>query len=198
MGTKVQRDFVFQAGLHFKNKMLMNIYTLGITFYVETNFPEEQSIAMDRIKYFLYDCLEHSIFVDETETEVIEKYLTAGLNVCTLPNLPYDQIVMTALLLKFNAITENRFSITDIVLGSKMSDGVRFFGDIDTIDECFNKQGWYNEPNTNFSDYKRKFSKNGKVVKLVVNNYDWEKSLKWMEKTPSEILFTKDTTYPNN
>lgn len=198
MSTKVQRDFVFQAGVHYRNKMLMNIYTFNMTFYVETNCPEEQNIAMDRIKYFVYDCLEHSIFVHDVETDVIEKYVAAGLNVCTLPNVPYDQIVMSALMLKFNSITEGRFSITDMILSSKMSDGVRFFGDETTIDDCFKKQGWYHEPNTNMSDYKRKIGKNGKVVKLVVNSFDWDKSLHWIERQSSEINFNKEINYPNS
>jgi len=196
MGTKVQKDFALQAGVHYKNEMLMNIYTFTIIFYVETNCPEEQSIAMDRIKHLLFDCLEHSIFVYDKETDVIEKYLAAGLKVCTLPNVPYDQVVMTGLFCKLNAITEGKFVIEEIILSSKMSDGVKFFGNSDSIDDCFNSNGWYHESNTNLSDYKRKSTKNGKIVKLIVSNNDWVDSLRWdnidSQKHISEINFTKE------
>lgn len=197
MATKVSKDFMFQAGVYFNKSMLMNIYTFNMTFYVETNCPIEQNVAMDRIKHLLFDCLEHSIFVYEKETDVIEKYLSAGLKVCTLPNIPYDQIVMTALILKFNSITETRFNITDMLMSSKMSDGVKFFGDAKNIDDAFDKSGWWYEPTTNLSDYKRKTTKNSKVVKLIINNHEWDKPLLWEEKKPNEIPFSKETFYPN-
>jgi hypothetical protein len=197
MSTKIQRDFAFQAGVHYENKLLMNLYSITLTIYVEVNCPKEQNIAMERIKYFLVDCLENSIFVNEKESKAIEKYLDANIKVCTLPNEPYDQIVMQALLLKLNAITEGRFAVSEIVFNSKMSDGVKFFGEIDDIEDEFGKnEGWWFNSSTCTSNLS-KINKKEKIVKLRANPNDWEESLMWEIKTEksnvAEITFTNLT-----
>lgn len=197
MSTKIQRDFVFQAGVHYENKLLMNVYSLTTTIYVEVDCPKEQLIAMERIKHFLLECLENSIFVNEKEIKVIDKYLDANIKVCTLPNEPYDQIIMQALLLKLNSITEGRFVITELILSSKMSDGVKFFGDIEDLDTDFaNNDGWWFNPNTSISNLNR-INKKDKIVKLYASPNEWDQSLLWEIKTDkdnvAEIIFTNTT-----
>jgi len=194
MSTKIQRDFAFQAGVHYENKMLMNIYSLSLTIYVEINCPKEQNIAMERIKHFLLDCLENSVFVNQKENRAIEKYLDANIKVCTLPNDPYDQVVMQALLLKLNSITEGRFVISELILSSKMSDGVKFFGDVEIIDaEFVQNDGWWFNPNTSISTI-NKINKKEKIVKLHTISNDWDQDLLWEIKTDksnvAEIIFT--------
>lgn len=198
MGTKIQRDFAFQAGVHYENKLIMNIYTLTLIIYVEVECPKEQNTAMERIKYFIGECLENGIFINQAEKKQIEKYTDASIKLCTLPNEPYDQVVMQALLLKLNAITEGRFVVTEIILSSKMSDGVKFFGDIDDIDEEFTSvDGWWFSTNTSTSSI-NKINKKEKIVKLHTSTCDWDDCLLWDIKTDNksnvaEILFTNTT-----
>jgi hypothetical protein len=52
---------------------------------VNTESIKEQNIAMERIHYFLCECLGNCIFVQDTEKKVIEKYTNADIKVCTLP-----------------------------------------------------------------------------------------------------------------
>jgi hypothetical protein len=197
MSTKIQRDFAFQAGVHYENKLLMNIYSLTTIIYVEIDCPKEQLVAMERMKYFILDCLENSIFVNEKEKRAIDKYLDANIKVCTLPNEPYDQVVMQALLLKLNSITEGRFVVTELILSSKMSDGVKFFGDVEFVDNEFaNNDGWWFNPNTSISNLNR-VNKKEKIVKLHAQPNEWEQSLLWDIKTEkpnvAEIIFTNST-----
>ena len=197
MSTKIQRDFVFQAGVHYENKLLMNVYSTTVTIYVEVDCPKEQIIAMERIKYFLFECLENSIFINEKEKKATDKYLDANIKVCTLPNEPYDQIIMQALLLKLNSITEGRFVITELILSSKMSDGVKFFGDIEDIDMDFaNNDGWWYNSNTSISNL-NKVNKKEKIVKLHAAPNEWNPDLLWEVKTDksnvAEIIFTNIT-----
>lgn len=197
MSTKIQRDFVFQAGVHYKNKLLMNVYSTTVTIYVEVDCPKEQLIAMERIKHFLFECLENSIFINEKEKKATDKYLDANIKVCTLPNEPYDQIIMQALLLKLNSITEGRFVITELILSSKMSDGVKFFGDIEDIDMDFaNNDGWWYNSNTSISNL-NKVNKKEKIVKLHAAPNEWNQDLLWEVKTDksnvAEIIFTNIT-----
>lgn len=197
MSTKIQRDFVFQAGVHYENKLLMNVYSTTATIYVDVECPKEQLIAMERIKHFLLECLENSIFVNEKEKKTIDKYLDANIKVCTLPNEPFDQVVMQALLLKLNSITEGRFVITELILSSKMSDGVKFFGDIEDVDSDFaNNDGWWFNSNTSISNL-NKVNKKEKIVKLHATPNEWNQDLLWEIKTDNsnvaEIIFTNIT-----
>ena len=72
MTTRIEREFSFQAGVYFKEEFLMNIYTVSLYMEVETESIREQNVAMERIKYFLNDCLENSIFEQNTEHKIIE------------------------------------------------------------------------------------------------------------------------------
>jgi hypothetical protein len=194
MSTKIQPDFTFQAGVHYENRLLMNVYNMSLIIYVEVNCPKEQHIAMERIKYFLSEHVENTVFVDEKEKKAIDRYIDANIKVCTLPNEPYDQVVMQALLLKFNSITEGRFVIAEVILSSKMSDDVKFFGDIEEIDEEFAKsEGWWFDSSTSMSTLNR-INKKEKIVKLHTHSKDWSECLQWELKTEkcdaAEIIFT--------
>ena len=126
MSTRIERDFSFQAGVHFEGSFIMNIYNLTLAMEVETESITEQNIAMDRIIYFLEDSLANSVFVQTSDKKAIEKYTQADIKVCTVPEEPYDQIITMLLILKLNNITEGRLNITDIFLESELSDSVRF------------------------------------------------------------------------
>lgn len=193
MSTKIQSDFVFQAGIHYQNDFVLNIYSISVIIYVDMECPKEQHIAMERMKHFFSTCLENSVFVNKIETDAIKKYIQANIKVCTLPNDPYDQTVAQALLLKLNSITEGRFVITELILSSKMSEGIKFFSNIEDVDDDFSKfHGWWFNSNTSISDL-NKINKKEKIVQLQKPS-DWDTDLMWEIKTPEciteEILFT--------
>jgi phage gp46-like protein len=163
---------------------------------VETESIREQNVAMERIKYFLNECLENSIFVQDTELKIIEKYNTCGFKVCTVPEEPYDQIITLLLLTKLNSITEGRLVITDVTLGSRMSDEVRFICDIESPLGPLEAHGWWMDSGTSISSPKKSLKKD-KIVKLIKTpSTDWaESNLIWKEKdvlSKSEIFFTTE------
>lgn len=194
MSTRIERGFIFQAGVYFEGNFLMNVYDLSVSMEVETASIREQNIAMDRIKYFLQECLANSIFVHESEKKVAEKYIQAGLKVCTLPEEPYDQIITLLLLLKLNAITEGRLTVTDLSLVSELSDEVRFNYSIEeTENQPYGTDGWWSDSSVSISDTP-KINKKDKIVKLVKHS-DWSVvELDWKEKPKSsaEIIFTPE------
>jgi hypothetical protein len=192
--TRIEREFSFQAGVYFKEEFLMNLYTITLYMEVETESIREQNVAMERIKYFLNECLENSIFVQSNEHKVIEKYNSCGFKVCTVPEEPYDQIISLLLLVKLNSITEGRLVITDMTLGSRISDDVRFICDIESPLGPLEQQGWWTDNGTSISDPVKKSVKKDKIVKLFKT--DWaEYNLVWKEKdnlSNCEIAFTTD------
>ena len=166
MTTRIERDFSFQAGVYFQEEFLMNVYTISLYMDVETESIREQNVAMERIKYFLNDCLENSIFVQDTEHKIIEKYNSCGFKVCTVPEEPYDQIITILLLTKLNSITEGRLVITDITLGSRISDQVKFSYDIESPRGPLEVAGWWTDNGTSISDPVKKSVRKDKIVKL--------------------------------
>ena len=196
MSTTIQRDFTFHAAAYYDETFLMNTYDIQLTMTVETDSIREQNIAMDRIKYFLHECLENGVFVDSSEKKVIEKYIAAGLKVCTLPEDPYDQIVTIVLLSKINAITEGRLIVSDIVLSSELSDGVKFVYDYESVLHGIPYQyGWWMESNSCMNDFNKTQNKKDKIVKLVKSINDWSfAGLEWKEKSvkSAEIIFNPE------
>ena len=92
MTARIYRSFDLQMGVHFTGEFYMNLYDIDLNFNVEASSIKEQNIALDRIKYYLSDCLEHSVLVHDAETKTIEKYLNADMRVCVLPEEPYDKL----------------------------------------------------------------------------------------------------------
>jgi hypothetical protein len=166
MTARIQRSFDLQMGVHFTGVFYLNIYDIDLHFNVETENIKEQTIALERIKFYLAECLENSIFVCDTQEDAIERYLSANLKVSVLPEEPYDQIVGIMLMTKLNAITEGRLIITDISISSRMSDGVSCMQDIEDNIGPFNIKDWWNENNTKINSYKY-LPKNKKILKLT-------------------------------
>lgn len=147
--TRIEKDFYFHAALHFENSFYINVYDVTISFLVETDSSHEQTIAMERVTHFISNELKNSIFVHATDDRAIERYLTAGIRVCELPEEPYDQIIAMVLLQKVNAITEGRLHASDMTLASVMSDGVRYNMVIEMAEHSLGTEGfWWNAPDT--------------------------------------------------
>ena len=191
LATKIEREFAFQAAVHFEGNFLMTVYELSLGMEVDTASIKEQNIAMDRITYFLSECLENSVFVEHADKKAIEKYLQADIKVCTLPEEPYDQIITILLLLKLNAITEGKLHVNSISLRSGLSDDVKFIYDIDTASNHPFGKSWWTECTTTMSDI-AKSSKKDKIVKLKKQHCDWSSvGLDWEQKEykTTEIIF---------
>jgi hypothetical protein len=193
LATKIEREFAFQAAVHFEGNFLMTVYELSLGMEVDTASIKEQNIAMDRITFFLNECLENSVFVEHADKKAIEKYLQADIKVCTLPEEPYDQIITILLLLKLNAITEGKLHINSISLRSGLSDDVKFIYDIDTAsNHPFGNKSWWTDGSTTISDL-TKTNKKDKIVKLIKQQHcDWASvGLDWEQKEhiATEIIF---------
>lgn len=202
MTARISRNFEFQAGVHFNDDFYMNLYDIEVTFNVESDSIRQQNVALDRIKYFLGECIEFSIMCSDSDTEAIEKYIKANLKVCTLPEEPYDQIIGIMLLVKFNAITEGRLVATDIKIASRISDGVSCLFGLEENIGPFKMKGWWNDSSTKINDYKYVKDKKSKVVQLSKPIPDWQDVfLGWTEKNTleyngemSEVVFASFDT----
>lgn len=170
MNTRIEKDFCFQAGLYFENEFHINIYDISLSMLVETDSIKEQNIAMERASYFLNDIMQSSILVNASNKDIIKKYGNAGLRVCELPQEPYDQILAMVLLLKLNSIMEDRLKITDLVIGSSLSDGVRFNLVSEEAESAFSGKYWWNSPGLSINNRIDSIDRN-KIIRLFSDEW---------------------------
>lgn len=170
------------AAVHFNGKYMVNLYEMSASMTINTLDAPDQNTAVERITHFMGSVIEDCIFVCETEKEAIDKYTKAGMRVCTIPEEPYDQIVGLILINKCNAIMENRIVMTDVTLGSKLSNLIRFELSNETAEAEFNGDHWWNIPTTCITSKKKK--EKDKIVNLFDHKCDdWvELELTWKSK----------------
>lgn len=181
MNTRIEKDFYFQTAVHFEDKFYVNTYDLTLSLLVETESIREQNIAMERAEYFLANVLQNSLLINVTDKIAIDKYANAGLRVCELPEEPYDQILSMVLLLKLNAMMEGRLKITDLVLGSTLSEGVRFTIVSEVAENVLGGNHWWNKPTMCLTNGECQNNLDN-IVKLF-DDEDWaDIGLSWKEK----------------
>lgn len=193
MNARISREFSFQAAIHHDDSFMLNTYHLELMMDVTTDNIREQNIALERIKFLIDMCLDSCVFVDYKEIKAIEAYTKAGIRVCTLPDEPYDQIIASVLMSKFNTITERHLYITEIVIKSKICDDVSFYISDEEDAEFKNiPDVWWTENNPNITSVPKKVKKD-KVVQLKKDLGDWNSiHLGWKEPIQTdkgEIVF---------
>ena len=195
MTTRVKREFNFVAGIWLEGEYQIGMYSFTLFIEILTDDPYEQSVALERMKYFIDEVVTNSVFVETSDIKVIDIFTGLGMKVCVLPLEPYDQAISVALLLKLNAITEGKFNITNMSFKSQLSDDVEYLIDIDDEVEAYaTKNNWWNDSGSNLNN--KKSNKKDKIVKLHKDNEWTELDLGWKhvcKPEASEIIFTLDT-----
>lgn len=178
MSTRIEKDFVFHSAVHFNDRFLINSFKTTLSIIVETEDIREQNVAMDRIEYYFNEVLSNSLFIEENLKQTIDTYKNAGLKIITLPEEPYDQIIGMVLLLKLNAIMENKMHITDLNIGSYLSDWVRFTIVSEIAEHLYEENQWFHR---NTLETENHLPNESKVVKLFEDCWS-ELGLNWKEK----------------
>lgn len=149
---RIEKDFGFQTALHFAGEFWINSYEITLSMIIETESEHEQNVAIERISHYIHNILQNSILVEASDEDAIEKYSNAGLRICELPAEPYDQLFASVLMLKLNSIMEERLRITDMVLSSAMSEGVRYSIVCEVAENSYSRNHWWNKPCTSIKD----------------------------------------------
>jgi len=182
MATRIEKDFNFQTAVHFEDKFCLNVYETTLSLLVETENPYEQNVAMDRVIHFLQGVIQGSILIDKTQKAAIKKYKAAGLKVCELPDEPYDQVVAMVVLLKLNAIMENRLRVSDILLSSILGGEVRYSIVAEVAENHLSENNWWNDSTVSLNNEEIKEDKKDNVLKLFDDSHWVDLGLSWKEK----------------
>lgn len=194
MTTSIEKKFTFKAGIHVDGKFQINVYDLRLYMLLYTENTREQIVAIERINYLIENCLDSCVFVNEKEKSILDKYLECNIRLCTLPEEPYDQIIMTCIMMKVNSICEGRITMEKIKMGSEISDYLYIVGDMAYVPEMFKTENWWTQPNRCISNYCFNKSKKGKIVPITSKALvEWDEHYAWDEITDkensSEIMF---------
>ena len=141
MNVRLRYNITFTAAPWFDGELLMTNYTLALNFLTQTLDPQDQNIALERVKYFLLNELHSTVFINQADVERAEAFSDVGLNVTTLPEEPVDQVVCIMLFHKLNAIMEGRMKITELVMSSEAGDSIEYFHNENEHTELFPNEG---------------------------------------------------------
>lgn len=182
MNVRLRFNITFPAAAWFDGELMMTNYTLALNLLTLTMDPQDQNIALERIKFFLLNELHSTIFINQTDVERAEVFTDVGLNVTTLPEEPVDQVVGIMLFYKLNAIMEGRMKVTELVFSSEAGDSIEYFHSEHEHTDLFPETGWWHEPNLCHSNVEFDDEEDSEnVVDLNVDD-DWrEQDLGWAQ-----------------
>lgn len=201
MNVRLRYNITFPAGAWFDGELMMTNYTLALNLLTLTMDPQDQNIALERIKYFLLNELHSTIFINQTEDERAEIFTDIGLNVTTLPEEPVDQVVGIMLFYKLNAIMEGRMKITELVMSSEAGDCVEYFHSENEHTDLFPSQGWWHEPTLKHSNVVLEDDDTENVIELRSEDQWKEQELSWAQEEVTQdlgqVVFANFTQSPN-
>ena len=145
MNVRLRYSTVFTAGIFYADQMRMNNYQVKL--YITTNSEEgdDHNIALDRIKYFLHNQLNSTVFINSAEAEQCRAFATAGIKLTTLPEEPLDQVIGIMLYCKLNAVLENKMIVDQVEICSELGENIVYLhGEQEAIGP-FADAGWWQD-----------------------------------------------------
>jgi hypothetical protein len=188
MNVRLQCDLEFLAGIYYDDQLQMNQYDICLSLVTKTRDPVSTNIAMDRLKAFIYGELESTVFINQDQRERAELMQVMGINITTLPEEPVDQIIGMMLYYKLNAIMEDRMTVTQLDISSKIGDSIWYQHDEEDVAGPFAAEGWWhaNTVQHNTVEVDPDETNTANVVKVVPSGWT-EYGLVWPgEESTSE------------
>lgn len=186
MNVRLQYTIHFNAGVHYGGHLIMNSYRL--TVYMITNVRESEltTTAFERLKYFITEEIDSTVFINSEEQEACRLYTAAGVKITTLPKDPVDQIVGVMLFHKLNAIMEDRIGIIETELSSHLGDNMSYLHSENENTEDIEIPKWWTSPD--LTHVELEFQDGNHVFSLAPGNYStWtELGLAWPSEEPAE------------
>lgn len=144
-----------------ESALLPNSFEVSATFVVNEANPHAQNVAFQRMKQFLNNELNCIIIVQKSNP--LLKTLSKVQNkIMVLPNDGPDWMLSCALLMKLNAICENKFSILEVEVSSSLGDNVSYFADLDRkefimeqLNELPVSERWWNSADTSINKFQK-------------------------------------------
>jgi len=193
MNVRLQVDLEFVAGIYYGEQLQLNTYSVAIGLITKITDLISSNIALERLKWFINGELSNAVFFGPKSIGKAEMFYTMGVNVCTLPEEPVDQIIGIMLYNKLNAIMEGRLVVTSLNICSTAGELVWYQHDEDDSQGPFALDGWWHKANLRINTFE---------LTEVLDNVVRVDTPAWHEMDmawPNESIATQDNTvvYPN-
>jgi hypothetical protein len=184
MNVRLKYDFPFTAGIYHNGSFYMNNYTLGLLMATVSEDSDDQATAFERLKYFIYTCMESTIFIDADETEQCSLYAQAGLDITTMPGAPVDQLIGIMLYHKLNAVMENRMIVFETELSSAVGEYMTYLHSEEENTVGYVQPEWWDTADLTHSEFAPDNSDN--VVAIPQATAWGELDLAWTDDVVSD------------
>jgi hypothetical protein len=142
----------FCAGVYYGGEMRMNNYSLTLDMLTNSTDSMGHNVAFERIKYFVYNKMDSTIFINQEHQTQCDKYISAGLSITTMPSEPVDQLVGLMLYYKLNAIMEERILVEQTAINSALGDNMVYLHSEHEITDIGKIPDWWTSPDTVHND----------------------------------------------
>lgn len=183
MNVRLKHSLTFTAGVYYGGEMRMNHYNLTLHMITNSSDAVDHNVAFERLKYFVYNQLDSTIFINQEHAEKCQQFASAGLTVTTLPGDPVDQLIGLMLHYKLNAIMEDRIIVDETEISSMMGDNMTYLHSDNENTDIGVVPAWWSTADTVHSDYIS--VKTEKIVNMHANTVWRELNLSWPETTAS-------------
>jgi len=153
MNVRLKYTMPFSAGVYYGGEMRMNNYTTTVYMTTNTHDPASHNVAFERIKYFVYEQLDSSIFINSDHQDQCERFAAAGLSVTTMPGEPVDQLIGLMLYHKLNAIMEDRIVVDETEISSVLGESMVYLHSGNEHTDVEHFPDWWTTEDPGHSDY---------------------------------------------
>ena len=183
MNVRLKYDLHFNAGVYYNSNTILNNYSLRLWMITNTELAADQNTAFERMKYFVYNHVDNTMFIDRAEQEQCAKFLQAGLNITTMPGDPVDQLIGIMLYHKLNAIMEQRMTIVETELSSSQGQAMTYLHSEGENTLGVEAPAWWLSADLAHSDFALPESE--KVVSMQTTMAWRDLDLAWSELPPA-------------
>ena len=184
MNVRLKYDMHFSAGIWYNDAVRMNNYSLRLWMTTNSENPVDQSIAFERIKYFIYTQIDSTIFINHQLENQCQQLVNAGLNITTMPGDPVDQLVGIMLYYKLNAIAEDRMIVVETELASTQGENMTYLhSDFETT-SGFEHPDWWTSSDLTHSDVVSQDSE--KIVSMSQGSAWRDLEMSWADVSDSD------------
>ena len=183
MNVRLKYDLHFNAGVYYNSNTILNNYSLRLWMITNTELAEDQNTAFERMKYFVYNHVDNTMFIDRAEHEQCAKFLQAGLSITTMPGDPVDQLIGIMLYHKLNAIMEQRMNIVETELSSSQGQAMTYLHSEGENTLGVEAPTWWLSADLAHSDFA--LSESEKVVSMQTTTAWRDLDLAWSDLPPS-------------
>ncbi len=126
MNVRIKCDLPFSAAIFYNGQFRINHFSLRLWMTTNHSDSDCHNIALERIKYFVYNELDSTVFIYSKNVAQCEKFVSAGIKITTFPTEPVDQVVGIMLYHKLNAIMEQHMIVVETEISSTLGDNITY------------------------------------------------------------------------